>query len=177
MERQGSRQIVVAGAGIAGLTAAIAFARRGFAVQLYERAPRLEEAGAGLQLSPNAVHLLRELGVTDTLSGVAVRPDDVTLPHPPRLKVLAPVRLRSFAEQRWGGPYLVVHRADMQSALLARASKEPDISIVRGATVSDFAVHAQGVTISIDRDGKIFEVLAKLLVGADGVWSTLRGLA
>jgi salicylate hydroxylase len=91
--------------------------------------------------------------------------------------VLARVKLGDFAEERWGAPYLVAHRADLQSALLVRAQKEPDIRIVTDATVSDFAVHAQGVTVSIDHDGKIVETLARLLVGADGVWSRLRGLA
>lgn len=172
-----SRQILVAGGGIAGLTAALAFARRGFAVRLYEKAARLDEAGAGLQLSPNAVHLLRGLGVLDMLSPVAVRPDDVTLVDARRLAVLAHVKLGDFAERRWGAPYLVAHRADLQSALLARARREADIQIITGAAVSDFAVHARGVTVSIDHDGGIAEASGRLLVGADGVWSSLRGLA
>ena len=79
MAQGASRQVIVAGGGIAGLTAALAFAGRGIAVQLYERAPRLDEVGAGLQLSPNATRLLRELDVLDALLPVAVRPDDVTL--------------------------------------------------------------------------------------------------
>src|SRR5262245_30049297 len=177
MERQGSRQIIVAGGGIAGLTAALAFARRGFAVQLYERAARLEEAGAGLQLSPNAIHVLRELGVTQALASVAVRPDAVILVDAGSLKVLVEVRLGEFAERRWGAPYLVAHRADLQSVLLARARQEPDIAIATAAAVSDFAVHARGVTASIDRGGRIVEAAGRLLVGADGVWSTLRALA
>jgi salicylate hydroxylase len=177
MERQGSRQIIVAGAGIAGLTAALAFARHGFAVQLYERAERLEEVGAGLQLSPNAVHLLRDLGVTQALTGVAVRPDAVRLVDASRLKVLAEVRLGEFAERRWGAPYLVAHRADLQSVLLARARQEPDIAIATAAAVSDFAVHARGVTASIDRGGKIVEASGRFLVAADGVWSRLRAMA
>ncbi len=177
MERSGSRRIIVAGGGIAGLTAALAFARHGFSVQLFEKAPRLDEAGAGLQLSPNAVHLLRDLGVLDALSPVAVRPADVTLIDAGTLATLAKIKLGGFAEQRWGAPYLVAHRADLQSALLARVARERDIEIATGASVADFAVHARGVTASIDRDGRIVEATGRLLVGADGVWSSLRGLA
>src|SRR5690349_15450199 len=118
------RQVIVAGGGIAGLTAALAFARRGFSVQLYERASRLDEVGAGLQLSPNATRLLRELGVLDALLPVAIRPDDVTLRDACSLAVLARVKLGDFAERRWGAPYLVAHRADLHNALLARAAGE-----------------------------------------------------
>jgi salicylate hydroxylase len=177
MEQTGPRQIIIAGGGIAGLTAALAFARRGFAVQLHERAARLEEAGAGLQLSPNAVHLLRELGVSQALASVAVRPDRVMLVDAGSLKRLAEVRLGEFAEERWGAPYLVAHRADLQGVLLASARREPEINITTGADVSDFAVHARGVTASINRDGRIVEATGRLLVAADGVWSTLRALA
>lgn len=177
MEHSGSRQILIAGGGIAGLTAALAFVRHGFSVQLFEKAPRLDEAGAGLQLSPNAVHLLSDLGVLDALGPVAVRAGDVTLIDARTLAPLAKVRLGNFAEQRWGAPYLVAHRADLQSALLARAAREPDISIVTGASVADFAVHARGVTASIDHGGRIVQASGRLLVGADGVWSNLRGLA
>jgi salicylate hydroxylase len=62
-------RIAVAGAGIAGLTAAIALGRRGFSVDLFERALDLQEVGAGIQLSPNAAFVLERLGVTDDLAG------------------------------------------------------------------------------------------------------------
>jgi salicylate hydroxylase len=172
-----SRQIIIAGGGIAGLTAALAFAERGFSVQVHERAENLDQTGAGLQLSPNAVRLLRELGVTDALMRAAVRPDYVTLRDGRSLAVLARVKLGDFAERRWGAPYLVAHRADLHSALIARASRQPDIRIITGSAVRDFALHGDGVTVSTDRDGKIVEATGRMLVAADGVWSSLRGLA
>src|SRR6185369_10243234 len=106
-----------------------------------------------------------------------VRPDAVMLIDAGSLNVLAQVRLGEFAELRWGAPYLVAHRADLQSVLLARARQEPDITIATVAAVSDFALHARGVTASIDRGGRIVEASGRLLVAADGVWSTLRAVA
>ena len=69
------KKIVIAGAGIAGLTAALAFAAKGFDVRVFERAEKLEEVGAGLQLSPNATRLFDCLGVLDLLRPLAVQPD------------------------------------------------------------------------------------------------------
>ena len=106
-----------------------------------------------------------------------MRPDHVTLRDAKSLAVLARVRLGDFAEQRWGAPYLVAHRADLHSALTARAHREPEIRILTGAAVRDFALHGDGVTASIDHGGKVVEASGRLLVAADGVWSSLRGLA
>ena len=88
-----SRQIVIAGAGIAGLTAALAFAERGFPVKLFEQAKQLEAAGAGLQLSPNATRILRRLGVLDRLLADAIRPEAVVLKDARSLRELARVPL------------------------------------------------------------------------------------
>lgn len=176
MEAQRSRQIVIAGAGIAGLTAAIAFAKNGFSVQLYEQARQFEDAGTGIQLSPNATRVLAHLGVLDYLLPTAVEPRAVVVREARRLRKLAEVPLGSRAEDRWGAPYLVVHRADLQTALLARAKREPDIRIVTGARLSDAAFHARGVTVSLDVVGDVKEVACRLLIGADGVASTVRNL-
>lgn len=170
------RQIIVAGAGIAGLTAAIAFARRGFAVRVFEQAPQFQDAGAGIQLSPNATRLLDRLGVLDHLRPAAIRPERIALVEARRQRQIAAVPLGAAAETRWGAPYLVVHRADLQSALRTRAARDPDIEISTGARVSDAALHARGVTVSIDRQGAISEASPLLLVGADGVWSSVRAI-
>ncbi|WP_127597120.1 FAD-dependent monooxygenase [Nitratireductor alexandrii] len=172
-----SLQVLVAGGGIAGLTAAIAFAKRGYSVRLFERAPGFAEIGAGLQLSPNATRLLRRLGVLDRLLPAAVRPQAVVLRDARGLVELGRVPLGQAAERRWGAPYLTVHRADLQSALLARAEQDPNITITTGAAVRDAAFHAHGITLSVDRNGAIDEASGGLLLASDGVWSTLRGIA
>ncbi|MGN6583547.1 MAG: FAD-dependent monooxygenase, partial [Rhizobiaceae bacterium] len=108
------RRILVAGAGIAGLTAALAFARDGFETTIIERAERLTEIGAGLQLSPNATRILAGFGVLDRLLSVSTRPRSVALRDAVSLALLAEVPLGIGAEERWKAPYLVLHRADLQ---------------------------------------------------------------
>lgn len=174
--RARSLQVAIAGAGIAGLTAALAFARRGFSVRLIERAARIDEVGAGLQLSPNATRILDRLGVLALLSPAAVRPQALALRRAGSLRELAVLPLGQGAEARWGAAYLTAHRADLQSALLAAARQQPGIAIETGATVCDAAFHRHGVTLSVHRDRGIEELRCDLAVGADGVWSTMRQL-
>ena len=169
-----SRQIVIAGAGIAGLTAALAFVERGYPVKLFEQAKQLEAAGAGLQLSPNATRILRRLSVLDRLLPNAIRPEAVLLKDARSLRELARVPLGEAGEKRWGAPYLVAHRADLQAALMATAADRPDIELVTGARVAGIAVDPQNMTATVEIDGKATEVAGGLLVGADGVWSSVR---
>ncbi len=171
-----SRQVVIAGAGVAGLTAAIAFAERGYPVQVFEQAQRLEAAGAGIQLSPNATRILRQLGVLDRLLPAAVRPEAVVLKDAATLRELARVPLGQAGEIRWGAPYLVAHRADLQSALMAGVGEMPDIHLTTGARVSSVAGGPHGITATAEIDGKIVGAEGFLLIGADGVWSSTRSL-
>lgn len=170
------RQVVIAGAGIAGLTAALSFSRRGYQVRIYERAPILEEVGAGLQLSPNATRILDRLGVLDIVSSATVRPEAVVLRDASTLAERSRVPLGAYAEERWHSPYLVAHRADLQSALLARVAGDNFIEIITGATVAGAEPNKDGVTLSIEQGGFLSTTQTPLFVGADGVWSQTRRL-
>lgn len=171
-----ARQIVIAGAGVAGLTAALAFAVRGYPVRVFERAQRLDEVGAGIQLSPNATRILERLGVLSGLRHTAVRPDAVVLRNASTLAELGRVPLGAAAEWRWKAPYLTAHRADLQSALLAHVAREPGIQLTTGAAVRDVTPHALGMNVSVEDSGRISQSPAALLIAADGVWSDLRRL-
>lgn len=176
MDDSRSRQVLIAGAGIAGLTAALAFSERGYLVRLFEQAPRLEAAGAGIQLSPNATSILRQLGVLEQLLPAAVRPEAVVLRDAATLRELARVPLGEAAERRWQAPYLVAHRADLQGALMTRLAERPDISLVTDARVSG-VVPGPHVTATAEIAGNTVEAGGFLLIGADGVWSNIRNLS
>jgi salicylate hydroxylase len=169
-------QIIIAGAGIAGLAAALAFASRGFSVQVFERAPQLEEVGAGIQLSPNATRILARLGVLPALLKTAVCPSAVLLRDGRTLAELARVPLGEAAEKRWQAPYLALHRADLQSALLSPVVETPAIRLVTNAAITGMAPSSAGVTVTIAGEAGRSEASGLLLIGADGVRSAVRGL-
>lgn len=167
-------KVIIAGAGVAGLTAALAFARHGFNVEVFERSPKLEEVGAGLQLSPNATHILGHLGVLPGLLPLAVQPEAVILRAAGTLSELARVPLGQIAQARWGAPYLVAHRADLQRILLSTVAACQTIRLTTNATVTNTRHDGREVTATVETADGAQEVSGILLIGADGVWSALR---
>jgi salicylate hydroxylase len=166
-----SRTIIVAGAGIGGLTASLALAKQGFRVILLEKAERLEEAGAGLQLSPNASRVLIDLGLRPPLAG-AVTPEAICLMSAARGSEIARLPLDQMAQS--GAPYWVIHRADLQTALRKAVESCSDIELRLGCQFEDVSSHAKGLTV-IQRSGAMRrEELAVALIGADGIWSSVR---
>ena len=144
------RTIVVAGAGIGGLTAALALAERGFRIVVLEKAERLEEAGAGLQLSPNASRILVELGLKPNGSKLrAVVPEAINdHERARRRRDRARMPLGEAASARAGAPYWVIHRADLLSALAGAVADHPDIDLRLGCHVRGRrASHAKGLTV------------------------------
>ncbi|MPT24049.1 MAG: FAD-binding protein, partial [Starkeya sp.] len=112
-----ARSIAIAGAGIGGLTAALTLAKAGCAVTLVERAEVLEEAGAGVQLAANATRCLKALGVYERVAEHAVIPTAFAVLDGRTGARLAGGPMGAAAEARFGGPFLVIHRADLQAAL------------------------------------------------------------
>ena len=169
-----TRTIVVAGAGIGGLTAALALAAEGFRVVVLEKAERLEETGAGLQLSPNASRVLVELGLQPRLAARAVIPDAISMMSARSGGEVVRLPLGEAATFRAGAPYWVVHRADLQAALQAQVNENPDIELRLGWQFEDVVSHAKGLTV-VQRSGLARqEGLATALIGADGIWSAVR---
>ena len=169
-----SRTVIVAGAGIGGLTAALTLTREGFRVVVLEQAERLEETGAGIQLSPNATGILLGLGLGERLKSRAVAPEAIRVLAPTRAKEIVRIPLGGAAALRYGAPYWVIHRGDLQAALVEALEATPDVVLRLGSRVEDFAVHAHGVTVvAKGRSGAIDEH-GIALIGADGLWSVTR---
>jgi salicylate hydroxylase len=164
--------VLIAGAGIGGLTAALAIARQGLPVWVFDQAERLEEAGAGIQLSPNATRVLIALGLADRIAPAIVLPSAVRLRAGGSGRDIAIMPLGAAAHQ--DAPYWVVHRADLQSALLAAVECEAGITLKLDARVDGFVLGPQGVTAKISRRDGAGAHDGRALIGADGLWSRLR---
>src|SRR5580658_586726 len=100
-----SRSVIVAGAGIAGLTAALALARNGFQVTVLEQAGLLEETGAGIQLSPNATRILIDIGVGERLRPHVVMPEGLRVLNGKNGREILRMTLGDAAAARYGAPY------------------------------------------------------------------------
>jgi salicylate hydroxylase len=167
-------QIIVAGAGIAGLTLALALSEKGFHVQIFEKSATLAEIGAGLQLSPNATRLLDRLGVLERLKYASVEPQAICLQDGTSGEKLLHFPIGNQAKERWGAPYIVCHRADLQNALLTQARSRPNIAIQLQSAVTQHKADAGGILVRVQYHDRIEEHRGALLVGADGVWSNMR---
>ena len=166
--------IVIAGAGVGGLTAALSLARAGRQVEVLERAATIEEIGAGLQISPNAGRVLASLGLEPALSVVALEPQAINIRRINDGRVLARLPL-SDARERWGAPFRVFHRSDLQQTLLQGAQERDLISIRTASRVGDFEEGGPGVVLRVHGADGMSDIEASGLVGADGVRSSVRG--
>ncbi|MBV8851047.1 MAG: FAD-dependent monooxygenase [Methylobacteriaceae bacterium] len=165
--------IIIAGAGIAGLSAALAVARTGRRALVLEKAPRVSEAGAGIQLSPNATRHLRRWGVAARLRGAALAPRAVIIRRARDGAVLARLPLDE-AEKRWGAPYLVAHRADLQRALADAVAEVEEIELRSGVGVAGFSADEEKVAVGAKHGLIRLRFDGAALIGADGLWSEVR---
>ncbi|CAL9285599.1 FAD-dependent monooxygenase [Streptomyces sp. SudanB52_2052] len=168
-----TKHAVVVGAGIGGLTTALALGRTGWRVTVLEQAAAVGEVGAGIQLSPNGVRVLSSLGVLDRLLPTTFRPEAVEMRLGRSGRHVFRIELAETAVRRWGAPYLHVHRADLLDALLAATTGSGlDITLRTGSAVRSYEQDPEQVTAVLDSGRR---VSGSLLVGADGIHSVIRG--
>ena len=164
-------RVIIAGGGIGGLGAALALRRRGLAVTVLEQASALGEAGAGIQLGPNAVRVLEGWGIGAAVRAAAFRPLAAEVRDHVSGRLLLRTTLGEAAQRRWGAPYLQVHRADLQAILLDALSAEGGSELRLDARVVAVAQSAEEVTAALATGER---VQGSALVGADGVRSAVQ---
>lgn len=162
-------RIGIIGAGIGGLTAAVALHQAEFDVDVYEQAAELTEVGGGINMGPNAVRVLLRLGVGPALDRDGVRP---LVTHQRRWqdgRTLQRSALNPLCEELYGAPHLTIHRRDLLAAI---ASGFPSNRVHLGHRLTGFVSRDNGVDVSFENGARC---AVDVLVGADGIHSTVRG--
>ncbi|GEO25348.1 3-hydroxybenzoate 6-hydroxylase [Alicyclobacillus acidoterrestris] len=163
--------ILVIGGGIGGLAAALSIARTGQSVCVLEQAPEFSEIGAGLQLGPNAIAVLDNLGLYDEIKKYAVFPERLVLMDAIRERELSALDLTKEFLHRYGYPYAVMHRSDLHAVLANACRQEENMLLITDKKVVN--MHDLGSEVEVQcQDGSTY--MANAVIGADGLWSTTR---
>jgi len=161
--------VIVVGGGIGGLAAAYSLSRQGLAVRLLERAAEFGEVGAGLQIAPNCTRILDEYGLLDEAKALGVVPDSMVMRDAVDGAELTRLDLRDL-EKRYGFPYLVIHRSDLQGIFL-RACQRAGVDLRNNVHVVDYDQQPDGASVTLE-DGST--MTARMVVAADGLHSVAR---
>lgn len=163
---------IIIGAGIAGLTLALALAKFGIPSLILEKSESLEEIGAGLQLSPNATSILADLSVLEALFQSATVVQSIDLMSAQGGKSLLALPTAQFATPF--APFLALHRADLQAALLTKVLASPAIELQLGCSFLSQKSFSEHVEVAYKSGDQSLIATGRCLVGADGVWSSVR---
>ena len=162
---------IIVGGGIGGLTAALAFHAFGWTVDLLERSSELGEIGAGIQISPNGMKVFRALGLEDQIAENAFLPEALEMRFGRSGKQIFQIEARRAIVERWGAPYLHLHRADLVATLSALLRQRQPDAVQLGATCTGYENTENGVIATLE-NGET--VSGDVLVGADGIHSNIR---
>jgi len=163
-------KILIVGAGLGGLATAACLLKAGFDVEVYEQAPALAEVGAGIQVSANAMHVMRHLGLEPTISKIGVRPAAYVFRLHDSDEVIQRFSLSAEHEAQHGAPYVQMHRADLHELLADAVRKLKPDAIHLNRRAAGFTETEDGVELHF-ADGS--SVRGDILVGADGLKSTI----
>jgi salicylate hydroxylase len=163
--------VLIVGAGIGGLTAALAMQQRGLHVVISEQASQLGEVGAGLTLTPNLTRVLYHLGLENALRTIMLVPEIQLIRHWQSGETLVQKRRGQLAIDTYGFPYGHVHRADIHNMLVQAVLQNDPDAILLGKTAVSARNDGSGAKV-IYQDGTL--ISASMVVGADGVRSRVR---
>jgi salicylate hydroxylase len=162
--------VVVVGGGIGGLSNALALSRKGLKVKVLERASEFGEVGAGLQIAPNCTRILEQWGLLDEALALGVTPDNLVMKDAVDGSVLTRLDL-SDTRERYGSPYIVIHRSDLHGILL-RACQRAGVDLVTDVKVTSYE-QFEGGAVAVHEGGR---EQALVVIAADGLYSVARRL-
>ncbi len=163
--------VLIAGGGIGGLATAIALARHGIPSKILERRDGFAEEGAGIQIGPHGMRVLAGLGIDGAVRESAAEPNSIRVMNARSGHEFTTLPLGTWIARRHGAPYCTLHRQDLHSALVNRATADPLIAISTNTNVVEATSSSAGVTVTT-ANGMTHSGAA--LIGADGLWSALR---
>lgn len=170
MSQSQKHKIMIVGAGIAGLTAALCLRQSGHDVTILEQASALQDIGAGIQLSPNALHVLNAIGIGDRLATKADIPAELSIRYFKSGTPLLTQKMGSSFNHRYGASYWHCHRADLIETLF-NATQKAGIQILFNEKIESYEETPETTSVKTHA-GKSFT--ADLLIGADGISSKIR---
>ena len=163
--------IAIVGGGIGGLACAMALARCGFAVRVFEQASEFHEIGAGIQLGPNMIRALDHLGLKDPVLADAWLPGNLLVRDALDGSQINCIPVGDGFCTRFGQPYALTHRADMLAVLLDGCRADSNVELLTDHRVAQIVDRRDGVQVSFE-NGNICDAAA--VIGADGLWSCVR---
>lgn len=165
-----AQDVLVIGGGMAGLAGALALRENGASVTLVENAPAFGEVGAGLQMAPNASRVLKRWGLLEKALEIGVQPKHLVFRDAVTGEELTRQTLGAEFEERYGAPYVVIHRSDLHRILL-EACQDSGVTLLNGVFVEKVETEGDKAR-AYAANGDVYE--ADAVLAADGLKSTLR---
>jgi 2-polyprenyl-6-methoxyphenol hydroxylase-like FAD-dependent oxidoreductase len=165
--------ILIIGGGIGGLTSALGIARSGKPVYVLEQAPQFTEVGAGIQLGPNALRVLDNFGLLETIYDFSIFPQRHVVMNAMNGKELSSLDFGKAFKDRYGYPYAVMHRSDLLDTLVHACQANELITLLTNHKA--VSVENQGERVAVLCENGL-SYLGEAVIGADGLWSKTRQL-
>ncbi|MDB5594626.1 MAG: hypothetical protein JWM36_1587 [Hyphomicrobiales bacterium] len=165
------RTILIVGGGIGGLCTALALGQAGWNVRVLEQAPQFGAIGYGIQLGPNVVPMLARIGVAERVLAASVLPGNVWMLDALTGQAVTCVRTDEAFRERYGAPYIVIHRVDLHNILVDACRAVPGVHLDEDAAVTGFEDQGDHVVVTT-QDGRRIE--GAIVIGADGIRSRIR---
>ncbi len=162
---------IISGGGIGGLTAALCLIQKGWDVQVLEQASALTDIGAGIQISPNGMNVLRQLGLEEQILQAGFLPKSNELRIGKTGAQVFQIPVKEIAPKRWGAAYVQIHRADLLRILADRLEEQRAGSLRTNAKIISYQQDDKSVTAQF-ATGE--EIAGDILIGADGIHSQIK---